>query len=136
MSVLAQGPEGKTAQTLFAVNVIRPLRELAVDLGDGVKLQMLQIPTGEFLMGSGDSDKDANPTEKPQHRVRISKPFYLGKYLVTREQWKAVMGSNPNRFQALTPPTPLPPPGMMPPPAAEVGGAQAASKGRTTRSKE
>ena len=30
--------------------------------------------------------------EKPQHRVRITKPFYLGKYLVTQEQWERVMG--------------------------------------------
>jgi formylglycine-generating enzyme required for sulfatase activity len=37
--------------------------------------------------------------EKPQHRVRITKPFYLGKYLVTQEQWEAVMGSNPSYFK-------------------------------------
>ena len=37
--------------------------------------------------------------EKPQHRVRITKPFYLGKYLVTQEQWEAAMGSNPSYFK-------------------------------------
>ncbi len=37
--------------------------------------------------------------EKPQHRVRITKPFYLGKYLVTQEQWEAVMGNNPSHFK-------------------------------------
>ena len=47
-------------------------------------------------MGSPESDKDAASDEKPQHRVRITKPFYLGKYLVTQEQWVAVMGSNPS----------------------------------------
>ena len=39
------------------------------------------------------------PDEKPQHRVRITKPFYLGKYLVTQEQWEAVMGNNPSHFK-------------------------------------
>ena len=39
------------------------------------------------------------PSEKPQHRVRITKPFYLGKYLVTQEQWEAVMGNNPSHFK-------------------------------------
>jgi formylglycine-generating enzyme required for sulfatase activity len=33
------------------------------------------------------------------HRVRISEPFYLGKYEVTQAQWEAVMGTNPSRFK-------------------------------------
>ena len=74
-------------------------KEIAVDLGDGVKLRMILIPAGEFLMGSPDSDKDAFDGEHPQHRVRITKPFYLGKYPVTQEQWQAVMGNNPSYFK-------------------------------------
>ena len=76
-----------------------PPKELAVDLGKGVKLELVLIPAGEFMMGSPDSDKNANADEKPQHRVRITKPFYLGKYPVTQEQWQAVMGNNPSRFK-------------------------------------
>ena len=37
--------------------------------------------------------------EKPDHEVTITKPFYLGKYEVTQEQWEAVMGSNPSHFK-------------------------------------
>ena len=74
-------------------------QEVAVDLGGGVKLEMVLIPAGEFMMGSPDFDKDAVDSEKPQHRVRITKPFYLGKYLVTQEQWQAVMGNNPSNFK-------------------------------------
>ena len=66
----------------------QPPKELTVDLGNGVKLELVLIPAGEFLMGSPDSDKDADTDEKPQHRVRITKPFYMGKYLVTQEQWE------------------------------------------------
>ena len=73
--------------------------ELTVGLGKGIKLEMVSIPAGEFMMGSPDSDKDALSNEKPQHPVRITKPFYLGKYLVTQEQWEAVMGNNPKRLQ-------------------------------------
>ena len=74
-------------------------KELAADLGGGVKLEMVLVPAGEFMMGSPDSDKGAASDEKPQHRVRITKPFYLGKYPVTQEQWTAVMGANPSLFK-------------------------------------
>jgi formylglycine-generating enzyme required for sulfatase activity len=59
-------------------------KELALDLGNGVKLEMVLIPAGEFMMGARDVDRDTDDNEKPRHRVRITtKPFYLGKYLVT-----------------------------------------------------
>jgi hypothetical protein len=78
-------------QTAFTITVTRPVlpgkenlqSQIVIDLGGGVKLELLLIPAGEFMMGSPDSDKNATPDEKPQHRVRITKPFYLGKYLVT-----------------------------------------------------
>jgi len=52
------------------------------------------------VMGSPDSDHDATGDEKPQHRVRITEPFYLGKYEVTEQQWEAVMGNSPGGFKA------------------------------------
>jgi formylglycine-generating enzyme required for sulfatase activity len=76
-----------------------PPKELTVDLGRGVKLEMVLIPAGEFLMGSPDSDNNTGLDEKPQHRVRITKPFYLGKYLVTQQEWQAVMANNPSYFK-------------------------------------
>jgi formylglycine-generating enzyme required for sulfatase activity len=100
VSVSVEAPGGRKDQTTFTITVTRPPpwgeRELAVEVTPGVKLEMVLIPVGEFLMGSPDSDKDASEDDKPQHRVRITKPFYLGKYLVTQEQWKAVMGNNPS----------------------------------------
>jgi len=109
ISVSATGREGQTTRTSFIVTVTRPIpvpppatlagKETSVDLGNGVKLEMVLIPAGEFLMGSPDADKDGQIGEQPQHRVRISKPFYLGKYLVMQEQWQAVMGNNPSQFK-------------------------------------
>lgn len=33
------------------------------------------------------------------HRVRITKPFEMGKYEITQAQWEGVMGSNPGYFK-------------------------------------
>jgi formylglycine-generating enzyme required for sulfatase activity len=66
-------------------------KELAMDLVGGVKLDLVLIPAGSFTMGG--------VGENPAHKVTITKPFYLGKYEVTQEQWEAVMGSNPSYFK-------------------------------------
>jgi hypothetical protein len=67
----------------------------AASVAEPVAIDFILIPEGKFLMGSNDGDKD----EQPVHEVRISRPFYLGKYEVTQAQWVAVMGDNPSRFK-------------------------------------
>jgi formylglycine-generating enzyme required for sulfatase activity len=49
--------------------------------------QMVKVPAGEFLMGSGDDDSEAAPEEKPLHGVVIDKPFAIGKYEVIFEEY-------------------------------------------------
>ena len=50
---------------------------------------MQLIPAGEFLMGSPSSEPERQESEGPQHRVRIEKPFAIGKYAVTFEEYDA-----------------------------------------------
>ncbi|QCS49466.1 serine/threonine protein kinase [Picosynechococcus sp. PCC 11901] len=78
------------------------------DLGNGVKLEMILIPAGSFMMGTPydeitklckEYSSDGIRRESPQHRVTIPKPFYMGKFLVTQGQWQAVMGENPSYFK-------------------------------------
>ena len=68
------------------------------DLGNGVKLELVAIPGGSFLMGSPESENGRSKDEGPQHRVTLP-PFYIGKYQVTQEQYEAVMGKNPSYFK-------------------------------------
>jgi formylglycine-generating enzyme required for sulfatase activity len=69
-------------------------KETTIDLG-GVKMEMLSIPAGEFLMGA---DK-GQPCEKPVHKVTISKPFYMGKYPVTVGQFRAFVDATKHKTQ-------------------------------------
>ncbi|MEM6404677.1 MAG: SUMF1/EgtB/PvdO family nonheme iron enzyme, partial [Cyanobacteria bacterium P01_D01_bin.116] len=68
------------------------------DLGNGVTLEMVLIPSGSFMMGAPEDEKESRDSERPQHKVNIQ-PFFMGKYQVTQEQYQAIMGKNPSRFQ-------------------------------------
>ncbi len=70
------------------------MKTLTLDCGGGVKMEFVLIPAGRFTMGSNEY-----AGSKPPHEVRIGRPFYLGKFEVTQEQWQAVMGSNPSRYK-------------------------------------
>ena len=51
-------------------------------------LSYVWIPPGEFWMGATPGDTEAGTDEKPRHRVRITKGFWLGKTPVTVAAYK------------------------------------------------
>ena len=65
--------------------VLGPAPTLMLNLGGGVKMELVLVKAGEFMMGSDDGEG----CEKPVHKVKISKPFYLGKYEITVAQFRA-----------------------------------------------
>jgi formylglycine-generating enzyme len=69
-----------------------------IDLGGGVKLEMVYIEPGTYNRGSpaGEKGRDSDET---QHRVTLTKGYWMGKHEVTQEQWERVMGTNPSRFK-------------------------------------
>ena len=64
-----------------------------------IGMEFVLIPAGEFMMGSPASEGGRDRNEGPQHRVRITKPFYMGAFEVTQSQYQSVMSSNPSRFK-------------------------------------
>jgi formylglycine-generating enzyme required for sulfatase activity len=61
-------------------------------------MSFLYIPPGSFLMGSPEDEPERNDDEL-QHRVTLTKGFYMQTTLVTQRQWKAVMKDNPSCFK-------------------------------------
>jgi formylglycine-generating enzyme required for sulfatase activity/serine/threonine protein kinase len=86
--------KAKEVQKEVAKSLKKEVEEKA-DLGKGIKLEMVLIPSGKFVMGSPASEKDRRGYET-QHEVTLTKPYYMGKYEVTQDQWQAIMGSNPS----------------------------------------
>jgi formylglycine-generating enzyme required for sulfatase activity len=71
------------------------LTTITENLGEGVILELIQLPAGQFMMGGSKGDPKAYDDEKPLHQVFI-KVFAIGKYPITQRQYKAVMGKNPS----------------------------------------
>ncbi|MGB3513046.1 MAG: SUMF1/EgtB/PvdO family nonheme iron enzyme, partial [Microcoleaceae cyanobacterium] len=73
-------------------------RQKIADLGNGIKLEMVYIPGGSFLMGSPENEDQRSSDESPQHQVTLQ-PFYMSKYPITQNQYQAIMGNNPSNFK-------------------------------------
>ena len=74
---------------------VKPGKVEVIDLGKDVKLEMVLVPAGKFMMGAPASEKFRFDDET-QHEVTLTKPYYMGKYEVTQEQWESLMGNNPS----------------------------------------
>ncbi|EPF24207.1 MAG: serine/threonine-protein kinase pkn1 [Microcystis aeruginosa Ma_MB_F_20061100_S19] len=83
---------------IFPGNSIATVTPFTENLPKGITLEMVNLPAGQFLMGSPNSDPNAKSREKPQHQVKVNS-FAIGKYPVTQAQYEAVMGTNPSLFQ-------------------------------------
>jgi len=77
----------------------QPTKELTLDLGNKVTMKLVLIPAGKFMMGSPKDEEGRRDSEGPQHEVTISKPYYMGMYEVTQEQYEQIMGKNPSNFK-------------------------------------
>jgi formylglycine-generating enzyme required for sulfatase activity len=82
--------QARQHQQAWAVHLGTP-----VETTNSVGMKLKLIPAGEFRMGSPDSDGDAKDDEKPQHLVKVTKPFYLSVYEVTQQQYEKVVGTRP-----------------------------------------
>ena len=61
-----------------------------------IGMTLKEIPAGTFLMGSPDLlDDPGRRNNEQQHKVTLTKPFYMQTTEVTQEQWTAVMGTEP-----------------------------------------
>jgi serine/threonine protein kinase/formylglycine-generating enzyme required for sulfatase activity len=83
-----------------------------VEYTNSIGMKFVLIPPGEFMMGgtpaeiesalkaSGDDKvvQDIIRSQGPQHRVVLTRPFYLGVYEVTQAAHEKVMGANPSGF--------------------------------------
>ncbi|MBL9136273.1 MAG: PQQ-binding-like beta-propeller repeat protein [Verrucomicrobiales bacterium] len=54
------------------------------------------IPAGTFMMGSPPTEPSRSPSEGPMTEVTLSRGFWMGRYEVTKQEYKDVIGSHPS----------------------------------------
>ena len=62
-------------------------------------MKFVLIPPGEFLMGTP-ADRFGSAQEKPQHRVRITRPYYLDTHEVTRGEFSQFVAATGYKTEA------------------------------------
>lgn len=58
-----------------------------------VEMEFVEVPAGEFLMGSRDQD-ESDDDEKPQHTVDIPYDYFMARFPVTNAQYAAYVSAN------------------------------------------
>lgn len=63
-----------------------------IDMGNGLSLKLVLIPPGKFIMGDPEgADHVGVDRAAYAHEVRITRPFYIGTYVITWQQWQSVL---------------------------------------------
>jgi formylglycine-generating enzyme required for sulfatase activity len=65
---------------------------------NSIEIKLVLIPNGTFMMGSP-IEEEGRYDNEVQHKVTISRDYYLGVTEVTQGQYEKVMGTNPSKFQ-------------------------------------
>ena len=60
-------------------------------LAENIAINLIQIPAGEFQMGSPDTEAGRESYEGPQHQVKL-RSFFMGQTAVIQAQWQVVAG--------------------------------------------
>ena len=92
-----QTPPAAPPRQFFAVQGMQPLTpeiEQSLRPKDSFKEcdacpEMVVVPKGWFTMGTPATEPERDTGEGPQHRVTIAKPFAVGRFAITGDEWEA-----------------------------------------------
>lgn len=65
---------------------------------NSIGMELIELPSGTFTRGASSNDADAEEDEFPVAEIRLDGNRWLGKYEVTQQQFRKVMGFNPAWF--------------------------------------
>ncbi|MBO7392297.1 MAG: formylglycine-generating enzyme family protein, partial [Verrucomicrobia bacterium] len=81
-----------------ALVTVAEIKDMTIPLAENVNLDMNWIEPGTFIIGSPE-DELGREDDETQHKVTLTRGYWMGKYEVTQSQYEAVMGKNPSSFK-------------------------------------
>ena len=81
---------------LIAAYLPQQPKKKTFTLAPGVKINMIWVAPGSFLMGSPEDEAGRNIVREKQHDVIITKGFWLAETEFTQGDWGKIMGANPS----------------------------------------
>ncbi|BAY41398.1 hypothetical protein NIES2111_57940 (plasmid) [Nostoc sp. NIES-2111] len=92
--------QGKLKKPLRSFSLNAEIKSFQEVLASDVKLEMVEIPGGTFMMGSSSDELNSKNDECPQHQVNIQ-PLFMSKYAITQKQWQQVAAFFPQVTKSL-----------------------------------
>jgi formylglycine-generating enzyme required for sulfatase activity len=92
---LSAGEDETVSMRLTAVRVAQPAA--SGEKRNSLGMEFVYVSPGSFMMGSPSGESNRDSDEK-QHRVTLTREYYMQTTEVTQGQWRKVMGSNPSKF--------------------------------------
>jgi formylglycine-generating enzyme required for sulfatase activity len=66
-----------------SVPLISRVQGLRAEITNSIGMKLVRIKPGKFQMGSPKDEEGHYDNEGPQHKVEITRPFYMGRFAVT-----------------------------------------------------
>ncbi len=88
----------KAAEDAATGDVDEPKVKAGRRIVNTIGMEFVYISPGTFMMGSPRNEPGRDNDER-QHRVTLTRGFYMQATEVTQGQWKGVMGYNPSSFK-------------------------------------
>ena len=80
-------------------SVVSASNVISIPVKNDITIDMVKVEAGTFMMGATSEMQNPDDYEKSVHQVTLTNDYYMGKYEVTQDLWKTVMGSNPSYFK-------------------------------------
>lgn len=93
-----EGPERIKGETRLHQLLLARVHPLVPVLVNSLGIQLALLWPGSFWIGSPESEEGRYPDESPRKRIELTRPFYLGVYPITQEEYSRLMNHNPSRF--------------------------------------